>query len=96
MKSYELRLAARLLAIAAEEFASFDDNTFDLVKEGGLARSHAKEFNQNCAQGLESNERTAGLDSTEVIVGDCGAMLYLSQRLDELADEQSKANGFGV
>lgn len=90
MKPYELRLAARMLAIAAEEFENFDDNTFDLVEEGGLARSQASEFNKNCAEHLEPNKRADTSNANSAITGDCGIMLYLSHKLHELADGQSK------
>lgn len=84
MRDYEIKLAAMMLNMAADEFANHGCNDFDLVKDGGLTEAQAKEFKANA-------ERWAGDGEDEPIddgplTGDWIVMNYLAYLLDPEAD----------
>ena len=88
LKSHELKLAAKLLGLASQQFANHGCNDYDLVQDGGLTPEQAyemnrayHEFNGDLAEWSEEDLR-----ATHAWAGDFGMMSYLAARLTQEAE----------
>ncbi len=85
LKPHELKLAAKLLELAADQFSNHGCNDFDLVQEAGLTLEQAYEVNKayvnwnGDADQVDENY----LRSTEAWAGDSGMMRWLSTRMQQ-------------
>jgi predicted RNase H-like HicB family nuclease len=86
LKPYELRLAAKLLREASDEFANHGCNDFDLF-ENGLSHAEAVEFALEANDGGEDDEEREGIaDHPKYAVMDWLAMLTLAKKLEREAN----------
>ena len=88
LKPYELKLIAKLLEIAADQFANHGCNDFDLVREAGLTPEEAYQVNRDCT--LASNEHWEDdeLHVTHAVYGDSGLMSFMGLRVaSQVTDE---------
>jgi hypothetical protein len=90
LQPHELKLAAKLLELAADQFANHGCNDFDLVQEAGLTLEQAHEINKAYAQWngdaeewIEDELRYPGA------LGDSSLMRWLSTRMQQELEERS-------
>jgi hypothetical protein len=88
LKPHELKLAAKLLELAADQFANHGCNDFDLVQEAGLTLEQAYELNQAYAQwNGDAEEWTEGELRYPGALGDSSLMRWLSTRMQQELEE---------
>jgi hypothetical protein len=80
----ELKLAAKLLELAADQFASHGCNDFDLVQEAGLTPEQAYEINKAYAQwNGDAEEWIEDELRYPEALGDSSLMRWLSTRMKQ-------------
>lgn len=89
LEAYELKLAAKLLQLAANEFSNHSCTDYDLMQEGGLSPEEALAINHGCAEqeGSLDDFSDADLSSTYAAFGSDGVMQYLASRFEEEAKQ---------
>jgi hypothetical protein len=94
LKPHELKLAAKLLELAADQFASHGCNDFDLVQEAGLTPEQAYEINKAYVNwnGDADQWEEDYLRTTNAWAGDSGMMRWLSARMKQELEERSDRN----
>ena len=85
LQPYELKLAAKLFSLAADQFANHGCNDFDLVEEAGLTEEQAYQVNRDFAQfNGDADEWTEEeWRVTHAWAGDSGLMSWLAKKLEE-------------
>jgi hypothetical protein len=92
LQPHELKLAAELLELAADQFSNHGCNDFDLVTEAGLTLEQAYEVNKAYVEWIGEAEQyeDSELRTTEAWCGDSGIMRWLSARMkQELGESDS-------
>jgi hypothetical protein len=80
MRPADLRLAARLMRMADDEFANHGCNDFDLVTDGGMLASEADEFRKRF---YEWNGDPENYEPGRTDLPDSAAMGFLAHLLEK-------------